>query len=157
MTQAEAFSALFEQHFEKLACVLEWRAPGMGAELAAEAFAKGWASYQQRSFNDRRHEVHWLYRIGINLAIDHLRAHHPLPFKPEGYQQRDPDDPHDIAARREFVDRLKVAMRPLTTEQRSVLRRRLAGEDHMSNRERALVYRATQRLRKDPALLEALT
>lgn len=93
-------------------------------DMAQETFIKAWRSLQQ--FDGRAPFEHWLSRIAVRVAIDHLRArrHREVRFTDLGdaawdwLQQTDPQYAPDSHDAREI---LELAMQKLNPEDRLVI------------------------------------
>ena len=72
------WEAMFEEQFPRVYNYLRYRttSDALAEDLAAETFARAWRSRKQYRA-DRAAFSTWLFTIGRNLAIDHLRQQRP--------------------------------------------------------------------------------
>ena len=67
----------------------------------------------------------WLYRIGVNVCLNHVNAKKPLsmadPLEPERHVANDCDDPVEAVARGERAARVRAGIARLPAKQRAAL------------------------------------
>lgn len=129
----EAFRELVERHQRKIVAV----AVGMvnnredALELAQETFVKAYENLEK--FKGESSFYTWLYRIVVNLAIDHRRRSRrqgtvALADRPGGGEDLEFDlpaqrlsDPYQQASSHEIGSRLRDAIEELTPDHRAVI------------------------------------
>lgn len=129
----EAFRQLVERHQRKIVAV----AFGMvsnrddALELAQETFAKAYASLDK--FKGESSFYTWLYRIAVNLSIDHRRRNRRQPTvsladRPGGGEDIEAklpsqrlSDPYQRASSSEIGERLQEAIEELTPDHKAVI------------------------------------
>jgi RNA polymerase sigma-70 factor (ECF subfamily) len=158
--EPEAFSALYEQHFDKIYryVVLKVGSRADAEDLTQQAFIRALesiGSYRWRGLPFSS----WLFRIAHNQVVDHLRK--------KGREKRAPfeeamavstADPAQVAEQRLTLERLSEACKQLTEAQREVVYLRFgselsvaetAGAMHRSQGAvKALQHDAVRRLRR---------
>ena len=129
----EAFRELVERYQGRVAAL----AMGMlrsredALDVAQETFTKAYQSLDR--FKGDSGFYTWVYRIAVNLCIDHQRREGKLTPVPFGPGERDglgplplgdgprPDQPFDRARDAEIATRLRAAISELTPEHRAVI------------------------------------
>lgn len=129
----DAFETLVRRHRRGLVSHI-FRQVGhreMALDLAQDVFLKVYLSLS--SFDPRYRFTTWLYRIGSNCAIDHLRRKQPrtCPFAPDAEEDRARDvertfagsdpTPHEMLRYRELQRRLEVAVGNLPPDYRQLI------------------------------------
>jgi len=123
---ADEFAAIIERYQSRVFSILSRyeRDPALVEDLAQETFLKAWRALRQ--FDGRAPFEHWLSRIAVRVAIDHLRARRDREVRfsdlgddaQEWLQNIHPRPAPEPNAAREILD---LAMRKLTPEDRLVL------------------------------------
>jgi RNA polymerase sigma-70 factor (ECF subfamily) len=132
--EREAFRELVERYFRRIVSV----ATGMlrntddARDIAQETFIKAYENLA--GFKGGASFYTWLYRIAINLCIDHQRREARSPIRNESFpganepaidigdRVADPtSDPFDETRRRELADQVMIALDELTPEHRAVI------------------------------------
>lgn len=98
MTDPLVFDDVFREHFGGVsnAAALVARDPGMGQELAQEAFARLFHRWGDMESAD--HARNFAYRVAINLARSHVRKHLRVSLAGWGKDTTSVPDPADAAA-----------------------------------------------------------
>ena len=85
-----SFEAVFDAHYER--CVRAARRitrdQQVAEELASEAFARAWSRWSRLGREPQR-AVGWIWRVTMNLAIDHARRRLPALPRPEPIESDD--------------------------------------------------------------------
>lgn len=125
---AEEFAELIHRHQSLVVSILHRyeRDAHKLEDLAQETFVKAWRSLSQ--FNGRAPFHHWLSKIAVHVALDHLRkqkrSRHEIGFPDLGEDALDwlhNDDAQDELAAGQARDLLAVAMRELSPAEQLVI------------------------------------
>lgn len=121
----DEFAEIIRRHQSRVFAILSRyeRDAQLVEDLAQETFLKAWRALKQ--FDGRAPFEHWLSRIAVHVAIDHIRARRDREVRfsdlgddaREWLQNLHPSGPEPRAAR-EILD---LAMRKLSAEDRLVL------------------------------------
>jgi RNA polymerase sigma-70 factor (ECF subfamily) len=121
----DEFAEIIRRHQSRVFAILSRyeRDAQLVEDLAQETFLKAWRALKQ--FDGRAPFEHWLSRIAVHVAIDHIRARRDREVRfsdlgddaQEWLQNLHPGGPEPRAAR-EILD---LAMRKLSAEDRLVL------------------------------------
>ena len=122
----EAFAEIIRRHQSRVFAILSRyeRDAHLIEDLAQETFLKAWRALKQ--FDGRAPFEHWLSRIAVHVAIDHIRARRDREVRfsdlgedaAEWLQNLHPTQNPQPHAAREILD---LAMRKLNAEDRLVL------------------------------------
>ena len=122
----EAFAEIIRRHQSRVFAILSRyeRDAQLVEDLAQETFLKAWRALKQ--FDGRAPFEHWLSRIAVHVAIDHIRARRDREVRfsdlgedaAEWLQNLHPTQNPQPHAAREILD---LAMRKLSAEDRLVL------------------------------------
>lgn len=122
----EAFAEIIRRHQSRVFAILSRyeRDALLVEDLAQETFLKAWRALKQ--FDGRAPFEHWLARIAVHVAIDHIRARRDREVRfsdlgedaQEWLQNLHPTHNPQPHAAREILD---LAMRKLNAEDRLVL------------------------------------
>jgi RNA polymerase sigma-70 factor (ECF subfamily) len=132
-------AALYEEYYDKLARYVYTRIgdKSESEDLASEVFLKALKSI--KSYRDTGLPMQaWLFKIAHNLVVDHLRKVSKIKTVPiDTVEIVDENDPVDMAEKNIEIEKVDVAMKQLTEEQREVIRLRFFGG--LTSREAAAV------------------
>jgi RNA polymerase sigma-70 factor (ECF subfamily) len=122
----DAFAEIIRRHQSRVFAILSRyeRDAQLVEDLAQETFLKAWRALKQ--FDGRAPFEHWLSRIAVHVAIDHIRARRDREVRfsdlgedaAEWLQNLHPTHNPQPHAAREILD---LAMRKLSAEDRLVL------------------------------------
>ena len=122
----EEFGELVRRHQSHVFRILSRyeKDPGLAEDLAQETFVKAFRALHQH--DGRAPFEHWLSRIAVHVAIDHIRAHRDreVRFTDLGDSALDwlqTADPKNGPESRDARDILEVAMQGLKPEERLVI------------------------------------
>jgi RNA polymerase sigma-70 factor, ECF subfamily len=120
------FAEIIQRHQSRVFALLSRyeRDAHLVEDMAQETFVKAWRALWQ--FDGRAPFEHWLSRIAVRVAIDHLRARrvHEVRFTDLGdaaLEWLEDPDPKGAPEPREAREILELAMRKLAPEDRLVL------------------------------------
>jgi len=122
------FGEIIQQHHQQVFKILYRyeRDAGLVADLAQETFLKAWQGLDQ--FDGRAPFSHWLSRIAVRVALDHLRKRRRLknevPLADLGEDALDwlrSDQERSRPCARDAREILELAMRELSPEERLVI------------------------------------
>jgi len=125
----EELANLYEEYFDKIAHYIFIRINDQkeAENLASETFLKALKSldsYQERGIP----MTAWLFKIAHNLVVDYIRKMAKRrTVSIDSVVLRDDNDPADTAEKSIEFERIKYAMKQLTSEQREVINLRFFG------------------------------
>lgn len=124
----DEFAELIRRHQSQVFAILHRheRDPQRVEDLAQETFLKVWRALDR--FDSRVPLEHWISRIAVNVAIDHLRRQKPsraeIGFDDLGEDTLDwlrTEEGHDRLEARDARELLEAAMRTLSPAERLVI------------------------------------
>ena len=120
----QAFAHLYETHLNTVLRFVFFKVGDatLAEDLTAEVFSKAWENIDQFEWRDLPFK-HWLLRVARNEVVDHWREHRRFPTSLDGLYEQPSDvpTPEEIVARDAEVERVRLAMKSLTDDQRDVL------------------------------------
>lgn len=92
-------------------------------DILQETFIRAYSSLQRGSLEKDAYFATWLYRIGINCAIDHLRRgnRQSTDSLPDDHHDENADCPESLLVRDELQRALQEGMQHLSPQQRLVI------------------------------------
>jgi RNA polymerase sigma-70 factor (ECF subfamily) len=126
--QAE-LAGLFEEYYGRIARYAYTRIGDKteAEDIAGEVFLKALQSLKSYKEQGPPMQV-WLFKIAHNLVVDYLRRKSKFKSVPlEDINMTDNSDPAMTAEMNIEIDRVKVALKQLTTDQQEVIRLRFLG------------------------------
>ncbi len=123
-------AALYEEYYDRIARYAYSRIGNRNEaeDIAGEVFLK--ALQNLKSYKEQGPPIQvWLFRIAHNMVVDYLRKNSKFKMVAmDGIEMRDNSDPAATAELNMEVERVKEALKELTSDQQEVIRLRfLAG------------------------------
>ena len=134
-----AFDVLVERHRRNVyhLCYRFVRTHEDASDLSQEVFLRVLRGLHR--FKGNAALSTWLYRIGVNVCLNHVTAKRPVtePIKLEQHVDRTSTNPADLVARRERAVKVRAAIARLSKKQRATLILRVYHE--LSHREISVI------------------
>lgn len=147
----EAFKSLFEQHRRTVLGIAYNYVKNLedAEDILQETFIKAHHSLHQFKNHDQSRFSSWLYRIGVNCSIDHVRKQKRKKEKisamkdlHQGIAQRNPSDPEYRRHMKEIRQKVDQAMTKLSPRQRMIFQ--LKHDQQFSIKEIAAVMECSE-------------
>jgi len=147
----EAFKSLFEQHRRTVLGIAYNYVKNLedAEDILQETFIKAHHSLHQFKTHDQARFSSWLYRIGVNCSIDHVRKQKRKKEKisamkdlHQGIAQRNPSDPEYRRHMKEIRQKVDQAMTKLSPRQRMIFQ--LKHDQQFSIKEIAAVMECSE-------------
>ncbi len=147
----EAFKTLFEQHRRTVLGIAYNYVKNLedAEDILQETFIKAHHSLHQFKIHDQARFSSWLYRIGVNCSIDHVRKQKRKKEKisamkdlHQGIAQRNPSDPEHRRHMKEIRQKVDQAMTKLSPRQRMIFQ--LKHDQQFSIKEIAAVMECSE-------------